>query len=439
MEVNSLFYLSAFLSSFYSKKIVTMGILNFRNKKKKEDREFVELDGLRFNTASFYSSNQSMRLSAVYAAVNQISNSCAMLPMSVIKTDGMNKEYIEHPLNFVLNYKPDQNLTHYTWMKKMIESVMLTGNAYAYIVRDENLNVKELRYLPTEMVTPTIVGGTVKYIVSGIAAAVDAINMIHLYQHCDEMMNGISIIKYATMCLKGATQAERHSDNFFKSGANLSGILKASAPLTNEQKKQIKESWNSAFTNNGDTSSVAVLPAGLEYQAISVSPEDSQSLESRKYNVVEIARFFNISPLKLFDLSNSNFANMEAAQLNYLQDTIYPYTRMLADEFNLKLFKPSEVGKLQISFDFTSAMEVNKETEASYYKSLLNNGILSLNEVRIKLGYNPVPDGDKHYMQLSFTTVDNINSGVLTKNQTQEQVEGSDQLDNKVKGNKKTK
>lgn len=414
-----------------------MGIFSRRKNKPVEERS-EPLGGLHFNGISPYSGGQNMRLSAVYAAVNQISNSCALLPINVIKIDSDGaKKQVQHQLNEVLNLRPDSKLTHYNFIKLMMESVMLRGDAFALIIRDDNLNVTQLKYIDADYVTPQIVGGQVKYIVQGLPKAVDAINMIHLYQHVDEQMNGISVIKYASKTLASATEAEKHSSNFFKSGANLSGIIKASATLTSDQKKQIRESWTQAFSQNSDSASVAVLPAGLEYQAISVSPEDSQLLESRKYNVIEIARFFNISPIKLFDLSSSSYGSLEQTQLNYLQDTIYPYIKMMEDEFNLKLFRPSEVGKKQVTFDFTVLMATDKATEASYYKELLTNGILSLNEVRAKLGFSPIEDGDKHYMQLSYTTTENINSGILTNNQQQVQLKDEEQLDNKVKSKNK--
>lgn len=321
-----------------------------------------------------------------------------------------------------------------------MEDVMLNGESFAYINRDDNLNVTSLDYISPDLVTPTLLAdGTVKYFVSGVSKAIDSVNMLHFYLHCDSQMRGISVIKYASNTLQSAFDAEHHSENFFRSGANLSGIIKASAVLTNEQKKQIKENWASAFNGGADSATVAILPAGLDYQPISVSPEDSQLLESRKYNIIEIARFFNISPAKLFDYSNISYGSLEQSQLSYLQDTIYPYIRMIEDEMNLKLFKPSEFARLQVSFDFATLMSTDKSTEASYYKELLTNGILSLNEVRNKLGFSSVVGGDKHYMQLSYTTTEMINNGTLSNSQEQTEQTQDNKIDNNVKRNNNAK
>lgn len=387
---------------------------------------------LGFNGMSSFATTQSMRLSAVYAATNMISNSCALLPMKIVITENGRQREIEHPLSKVLNLKPNPKYNHFNFMKLLIESVILKGNGYAYIERDENLNVKALHLLDADFVTPMIQGdGSVKYIVSGMPQAIDAINMIHLYQHLDNTYRGISTIKYADMTLQGAHAAETHSNKFLEGSCGLMGVLKASAPLTNDQKRQVAESWRMSITNT-QGGGVAILPAGLDYQSISISPEDAQLLETRKYEVVEIARFFNISPIKLFDLSNVSYSSLEQTNLSYLQDTILPFTQLMEDEFNLKLFKPSEVGRITVDFDYSVLVQTDKNTEAEYYTKLLTNGVLTINDVRSKLGFEPSEEvgSNNHWIQISYATVENVASGAYIK-QT-EQTQGQ-KVDNKVK------
>ena len=394
--------------------------------------------GLGFNNISSYANTQSMRLSAVYAATNMISNSCALIPMKVLCTKGGRRKEVEnHSLNMILNLSPNSKHNHFNFFKLLIESVILKGNGYAYIERDVNLNVKALHLINPDFVNPVITDDGIKYLVNGMDKAVDAINMIHLYQHLDDTFRGISTIKYADMALSGAYNAEKHSDNFFKSGAGLMGVLKSSAPMTNEQKKQVAESWSASIKNTLG-GGVAILPQGLDFQSISVSPEDSQLLDVRKYNVIEIARFFNISPVKLFDYSNVSYSTLEQTSMSYLQDTILPFTQLMEDEFNRKLFKPSEVGKYSIDFDYSVLVQTDKTSEAEYYNKLLTNGILSVNDVRAKLGYEPIPaeeGGDAHFIQISYGTVKNVVDGVYVKQTAQTQ---NQKLDNKVINEEKT-
>lgn len=387
---------------------------------------------LGFNSTTNFATSQSMRLSAVYAATNMISNSCALLPIKIVTEEGGRKREIQHPLSRVLNLKPNSKYNHFNFFKMLVESVILKGNGYALIVRDENLNVVELQYIDADWVTPVIQpNGDVKYIVQGMSQAVDAVNMIHLWQHIDNTYRGISTIKYADMTLNGTHAAEKHSENFFKSGAGLMGVLKSSAPMTNEQKRQAAESWRMSITNS-QGGGVAILPQGLDFQPIAISPEDSQLLETRKYNVVEIARFFNISPVRLYDFSNVSYSTLEQTSLSYLQDTILPFTQLMEDEFNLKLFKPSEVGKIMVDFDYSVMVQTDKQTEAEYYTKLITNGILTINDVRSKLGFEPSEEvgSDRHWMQISYATIENIANGAYIK-QT-EQTQGQ-KIDNKVK------
>lgn len=420
-----------------------MGIFDrFRNKPQKEvinntPEERSLAVALGFNGTSNFVTTQSMRLSAVFAATNMISNSVALLPMKVVTTEGGRTKEIEHPLKRVLNLKPNNKYNHFNFMKMLIESVILKGNGYAYIERDENLNVVALHYIDSDWVTPIIqADGSVKYIVNGMSQAIDAINMIHLFQHIDETFRGISTIKYADMTLQGVHAAESHSSNFFKSGAGLMGVLKSSAPMSNEQKKQAAESWRLSITNS-QGGGVAILPQGLDYQPISISPEDAQLLETRKYSLAEVARFFNISPTKLFDYSNVSYSTLEQTSLSYLMDTVLPYTQMIEDEFALKLFKPSEVGKIMIDFDYSVLIQTDKTTEAEYYSKLLTNGILTVNDIRSKLGLEPSKEvgSDNHWIQISYATLENVASGAYIK-QT-EQTQGQ-KVDNKVKSEEET-
>lgn len=418
-----------------------MAFFDFLRKKEASVRQEEERSlglGLGFNNISSYANTQSMRLSAVYAATNMISNSCALIPMKVLCTKGGRRKEVEnHSLNMILNLSPNSNHNHFNFFKLLIESVILKGNGYAYIERDGNLNVKALHLINPDFVNPVITDDGIKYLVNGMDKAIDAINMIHLYQHLDDTFRGISTIKYADMALSGAYNAEKHSDNFFKSGAGLMGVLKSSAPMTNEQKKQVAESWSTSIKNTLG-GGVAILPQGLDFQSISVSPEDSQLLDVRKYNVIEIARFFNISPVKLFDYSNVSYSTLEQTSMSYLQDTILPFTQLMEDEFNRKLFKPSEVGKYSIDFDYSVLVQTDKTSEAEYYNKLLTNGILSVNDVRAKLGYEPIPaeeGGDAHFIQISYGTVKNVVDGVYVKQTAQTQ---NQKLDNKVINEEKT-
>lgn len=408
----------------------------FKRKKEEpvlqEERGLFDGLGLNYGTITNYSTSKAMKLSTAYACTNIISNAVALLPIKVKKyVDGKMVD-IDHPLKKTLNLTPNKKYNHFDLFKLLIESVILNGNGYLYIERDEKLNVKSLQLIDPAFVQPMPQkDGSVKYIVAGMESAVDDADMIHLFMHCDEMYNGISLLKYASMTLNSAWDTEEQANKFYKRGAGLLGVLKASAPLTDAQKSQIAQSWEKSI-NKTSGGGVAILPQGLDFQSISVNPEDAQLLESRQYSVIDICRYFNVSPLKVFDYSHMSYSSLEQVSLSFMQDTILPYAQLLEDEFNRKLFKPSEIGVYYIDFDFASIIGTDKKTEAEYYRTLVTNGLITISEARERLGYAPL-DGDEYnqtYLQLSYGSVKNIAEGLYIKDNPQT-AENEQKVDNK--------
>ena len=172
---------------------------------------------------------------------------------------------------------------------------------------------------------------------------------------------------------------------------------------------------------------MALLPQNIDYQSVSVNPVDADLLNNRRYSIVQIAQFFNISPLKLYDLTHTSYNTLEQTQLAFLQDTILPITKAIEAEFNKKLFKPSQVGQKSVVFNFKSLMATNKQEQAAYYKELLVNGIMTCNEVRKELGLSPVEDGDDRVMQMSYTTFDNIKAGTYISDKTDNKLKSSEE------------
>ena len=387
-----------------------------------EERGLFNGLGLSYNSISSYSNSQAMRLSAVYACTNIISNSIALLNAKVVKdVDGEKVEFKAHPLNKILNLKPNDRYNHFNFIKLLFESLILNGNGFALIERDDRLKVKALHLIDPEFVQPLIQGdGTVKYIVAGVDGAVDASNMIHLFMHADQYMNGISVIKYGDMVLSSAYDVEKTSDNFFKGGGGMLGVIRSSAPLTRQQKEEIGISWREAMVNTGH-GGVAILPQGLEFQSISVSPEDSELLSARQYSTIQICQMFGVSPWKIFDYSHALYNSLEQADLSFIQDTIMPYVRLFEDELSRKCVLPSEVGKVFVEYNFEALLSADMKTQAEYYKTLIVNGVLSINDVRQKLGYAPIKDdfADENWFQISYAPAKSIAAGDYIKGKDQ--------------------
>lgn len=389
-----------------------------------QEERSTSLGGLLFNGLSSFKENKAMQLSAFFCGVNQISNAVASLKIKVVEND---VREINNNASRILNLQPNDKWSKFNLYKAIIEHVIVNGAAYLYIQRDDKLNVKALVPIENKFVKPLKqVDGSIKYNVANYGV-VDAVNMLDFAMWRDEQWNGVPLIKYAFTTLTSASDTETAANKYYKGGAGLNGVLKASATLTNEQKQQIRDSWNQAFSVNGN--GVAVIPAGLDYTPISSNAVESQLNSAREFNVIEIARFLNISPIKLFDLDNVNYSTLEATNIYFIQDTIRPYCEMICAELNLKLVKPSELGIITFVFDYTSALAANKQVEAEYYRTLVANGICTANEVREKLGFAPMSGGDKLMFQISYGTLEDISEGKYIKQTAQEE---NTKTDNKV-------
>ena len=366
------------------------------------------------NFASFGNNYGAMNLSAVYRATEIISDSIAILPIKVKEDNKQHLQEINHPITFALS---NGIISKYTLIKLLIQSVLLKGNGFAYIERGVDGTVIGLRYLDNQDVQIHYNKNKKElYYTSTVISPkhIEACNMIHLVKNSYDGVNGVSVINYATRTIKTANNTENSASNFFDNGCNLAGVLTVQGQLSAQQRQDIRNSWNQAYSNGGN--GLAVLQGNMSYQPIQLSASESQMLESRQYNVQDIARFFGISPVLLGDLSNSSYSTIEATQNQFLLHTLQPYIEMIEEEFTRKLFKPSE-SNLRISIDETALLKTDKTALASYYSTLLNTGVMCINEVRKEIGLAEIEGGDKHiiaYTKIEDNQINNKENGNKT-------------------------
>lgn len=394
----------------------------FNRKKKQETTEerSSTFDYLMYNTGANYSTSKAMLLSTVYRCVEVISDSVAQLPLEPYKVDaqGYKIKFTSHPTYRLLNSEPNKKMSRFTFIKTLVVSTLLKGNGFAYIERDHNGNAIALHYIPSELVTiipPKTLGDTVAYSVTGISNVIEACNMIHILNFSYDGITGISTLSHAKNTLGLATDSEAHASGFFKGGANLAGILTVQSTLTSKQKNDLKTSWQSAFSpSTGTPNGVAVLEGNMEFKPITVNPTDAQLLETRQFNVIDICRFFGVSPVKAFDLSKSSYNTVEATNLSFLTDTLSPFLEKIELEFERKLYKPSEKESIDVRFDTSRLLRADKASLASYYNTLFNIGVVSPNEIRKEIDLPYIEGGDYHFVQVNLMEVNKAAQNVPT-------------------------
>lgn len=346
----------------------------------------------------FTTSNKpAMTLAAVYRCVNVISESVAQLPIEVYKKDnqGYKELYLSHSSYELLREYPNPDMTRFVFLKTLVSSVLLNGNGYAYIDRDEFGNALSLQYIPSCSVAITYVQEKGKnfrmYEVKGFRNLVEPSDMIHILNFSYDGIRGVSTLTHARNTLSISNYSENYAKNFFNGGSNVTGILSFDTKLRPGQKDEIKEEWARMVSAGG----VGVLEANSHYQAITINPADAQMLETREFNVIDICRFFGVSPVKAFDLSKSSYSTVEATQLAFLTDTLSPLLENIELELKRKVFRPSERKMIEVKFDTSSLLRADKTAQGAWMKNLYEIGGLTPNEARRMMDMPKVEYGDK--------------------------------------------
>ena len=388
-----------------------------RKEQPKAEERSSMFDYLTYNSASSYTTEKAMLLSTVYRCVEVISDSIAQLPLEPYKMDsqGYKIKFTSHPTYKLLNKEPNPRMTRFDFIKVLIVSTLLKGNGYAYIERDERGNAKGLHFLPSEIVTiirPKTLSEAVSYSIAGLGK-VESCNMIHIKNFSYDGIEGVSTLRHARNSLGLAVDSEAHAAGFFKGGANLAGILKSTTNLNSQQKDQLKRSWQMAFSPaTGTPNGVAVLEGNLTFEPITVNPTDAQLLETRQFNVVDICRFFGVSPVKAFDLTKSSYSTVEATNLSFLTETLSPLLEKIELEFERKLYKPSEKDSIDVRFDTATLLRADKAALAQYYNTLFNIGVVSPNDIRKQLDLPAIEGGDNTFVQVNIQTLERAVSDV---------------------------
>ena len=357
-------------------------------------------------------------LSAFHRCVELISSSVANLPISVLFIDkqGNKKQRNNHRLNVVFQ---NMLLTRYQFVHSIVKDVITSGNAFAYIHRDNGGNVKQITYMqPSEVqVVYNKQKGELYYQIPSISKQqkIEPYDIIHLVQNSKDGIVGTSTLSLMNRTLKGAGYAEATALNLFENnGQSPRGILTVESQLSKAQREDIKEKWASNLSSNG----VCVLQGNMRYQSLSSTANDQQLLESRKFHQEQICQFMGVPP-QLLGMGEPK--NIEELTNQFLTFTLQPIITLLEEEFTRKLFAPSEKN-FRIDLDENSMLRMSKSAQAAFFSSMIERGILSVNEARSELGFESKKGCDNLIVPFTDINMNKINSD--TQEEENEGTEG---------------
>lgn len=382
--------------------------------------EPIESARLWFNPATLSGArvdeDTALTYSAVWACVGVISESIAQLPwrVRVRKPDGNTELLQSHDADRVLYRRPNEESGPFVFKQFMIASANLWGNAYAEIERDASNRVAALWPIMPDRVTPERTEAGVIYRVSGQSFGQEAIiparNMFHLVGRFsfDGGLTGVSPIRYASRNLGVGIAAEKFGATFFGNNARPGGVLHHPATLSNDALNRLRESFRENYSRN-NAHKPLILEEGMTWHALTIPPEDAQFLETRKFSVIDVCRWFNVPPHKVADLTESKYANIEHSRIEFVESLI-PWVTKLTEEANYKLISPA-APNVYTHITMQALLRGDSEARSKFYRNMWDMGVMSVNEIRELEDMNRIPKsegGNKRLVQLNLTTLDTV-------------------------------
>lgn len=339
-------------------------------------------------SGQFVDSRSAESISPVAAAVGLIAGSIASLPLHVFRRldNGDRERANDHPLAEILSARPNPSQTAMELREQMTAHCLLTGNAYAEILWDAAGNVSGL--LPLQPRNVTIIrlnNGRHRYDVTdhdGRVRPLLAEEVFHLRDRSDDGLVGKSRITMAREMLGGVLAAQEHGNRAFANGARLSGVLQTPHQMTDESIKRLADSWQQQFAGTANAGRTAILENGLQFEALSMSNEDAQWLQSRQFSVEEISRIFNIPPVLLGDLRHANFSNSVEMARHFVTFTLRPWLTRWEQAAERALLGPIARRRYYVEHAAEGLLRGDSVNRAEFYKSGIESGWLLPSEAR---------------------------------------------------------
>lgn len=346
-----------------------------------------------------------MQSSAVYACVRLLAESIASLPLHIYEyKDGGKIKAVNHPLYFLLHDAPNEEMTSFTFREMQMLHLLLRGNGYAQIARDDLNRVAGLYpLLSNRMSVNRDDNGEIYYLYTPTSAEnlkdkksvqvrLERKDVLHIHGLGFDGIIGYSPIAMAKNAIGTTLAVEEFGASFFENGARLSGVLEHPGIIKDTSK--VRESWQKTYGGSENVGKVAILEEGMKYQQIGIPPEDAQFLETRKFQTAEIARIFRV-PLHLIgDLEHATFSNIEQQSLEYVKYTLNAWIVRWEQAMNKALLLPKEREKYFIKFNVDGLLRGDYQSRMAGYQVAIQNGIMSVNDVRELEDLNPIADSE---------------------------------------------
>ena len=394
-----------------------------------------------------------MQMTAVYSCVRILSEAVAGLPFHLYryKEDGSKEKAIDHPLYFLLHDEPNPEMTSFIFRETLMTHLLLWGNAYAQIIRNGRGEVMALYPLmPDRMTVDRDDKGRLyyEYLVSSDDAhtlkegtvRLSPSEVLHIPGLGFDGLVGYSPIAMAKNAIGMAIACEEYGAKFFANGAQPSGVLEHPGILKDPSK--VRESWTQTFGGSHNANKVAVLEEGMKYTPISIAPEQAQFLETRKFQIDEIARIFRIPPHMVGDLDKSSFSNIEQQSLEFVKYTLDPWVSRWEQSISRSLLAAEEKKQYFARLNVEGLLRGDYQSRMEGYAVGRQNGWMSANDIRELENLDRIPaeeGGDLYLINGNMTKLKDAGIFAADGKEKNEEVLELDKPDDSKSGNRRGK
>ena len=385
-----------------------MGILELIGLKRARDKPTNSYEGSDFSylfgrTTSGKNVNEmtALQTTAVYACVRILAEAIASLPIHVYKyTDEGKEQDVNHQLYYLLHDEPNPDMTSFVFRETLMTHLLIWGNAYAQIIRDGRGQVLALYpLLPDRVSVKRDDKGELYYVYQRSEEdnpnfkdkgniILKKSEVLHVPGLGFDGLIGYSPIAMAKNAVGMTLATEEYGASFFANGANPGGVLEHPGILKDPSK--VRESWNQVYQGTNNSHKVAVLEEGMIYKTIGIPPNEAQFLETRKFQINEIARLYRIPPHMVGDLEKSSFSNIEQQSLEFVKYTLDPWVVRFEQAFQKALLLPDEKKTYFIKFNVDGLLRGDYQSRMNGYAIGRQNGWLSTNDIRRLEDMNPL-------------------------------------------------
>ena len=337
-----------------------------------------------------------LSVSAVYACINKIASTIASLDIGLFRVQEGRKDMVsDHVAYKLCAREPNQYMGAFHFWQYIVSDALMHGGGYALIERDQAGRPKSLMLVPPDQIKAKDLNG----------------RRIYIYRDTEEALFNEDVL--AIECFRGQSPIREHLENiglayaaqsygasFFGSGGNMSGVLMTDKVLSEDQYRRLGSTWDQKYHGMNSSHATAILEAGLKYERVGIPPEQAQALDTRKYQVEEICRIFNV-PTGMVQVGEQKYSNVEQQDLFFAKHTIHPWIVNIEQELRRKLLTPGEQDEHEFRFSMLSLMRGDMSARANYYHTLLTDGVLTINEVRGLEDMNGVESGDLNLVQVN--------------------------------------